>query len=80
MDSKQQKSQEKSKPSPKAKADTSSSSRQVPYETYLRMGKEERAAIPYERRPFRLTPDEIESLRQDFREAEAKLDFSDLFK
>ena len=54
--------------------------RQVPYETYLRMGKEERAAIPYERRPFRLTPDEIESLRQDFREAEAKLDFSDLFK
>ena len=38
-----------------------------PYETYLRMSKAERAAIPYERRPYHLTPDEIEDLRQDLK-------------
>ena len=38
---------------------------QVPYEVYLQMSEAEREAIPYERKPFRLTPSEIVSLRQD---------------
>ena len=41
----------------------------VPYETYLRMSKAEREAIPYERRPYQLTPDEIEDLRQDAKDS-----------
>ena len=69
-------SQEVSTQSPTAKPSTSASSARtnsdaespVPYETYLMMSKEERAAIPYGRRPYRLTPDEIEDLRQNKKE------------
>ena len=42
---------------------------QVPYEEYLQMSEAERAAIPYERKPYRLTPSEIASLRQDSRDS-----------
>ena len=34
------------------------------------MSEAERAAIPYERKPYRLTPSEIASLRQEFRDSE----------
>lgn len=80
MNSASQKSPAGSTPSPKAKGGNPSNTCQVPYETYLRMSKEERAKIPYDQRPYHLTPDEIESLRKDAKAAAAKADFRDLFK
>ena len=46
---------------------------QVPYEEYLQMSEAERAAIPYERKPYRLTPSEIASLRQDSIESSRRI-------
>ena len=37
------------------------------------MSEAERAAIPYERKPYRLTPSEIASLRQDSIESSRRI-------
>ena len=79
--SKKQKSQTASQSLPSRKPANSSNyeltpsenESQVPYEVYLAMSEAERAAIPYERKPYELTPSEIASLRQDSIESSKRM-------